>query len=119
MRYLAIAVVVLVALTFGCAEMVVQGKAIDRAKMDQLVPGQTETEKVVEVFGKPDSVEKMAGGGEKYVYQYFQLRPHIFRADEVVKQRLDITMQDNRVQGYDLTAEGIKDLPAESTKTPK
>ena len=42
MRYMAIPLVVLVALTFGCAEMVVQGKAIDRAKMNQLVPGQTQ-----------------------------------------------------------------------------
>lgn len=119
MRYLAIAVFVLVALTFGCAEMVVQGKAIDRAKMNQLVPGQTGTGKVVEVFGKPDRVEKIASGGEKYVYQYYQMRPHIFKLDEVVKQRLDITIQDNRVQRYDLSAEGVQDLPPESTQTPK
>jgi outer membrane protein assembly factor BamE (lipoprotein component of BamABCDE complex) len=119
MKYLAISVVVLVALTLGCAEMVVQGKAIDRAKMNQLVLGQTETGKVVEIFGKPDSVEKMAGGGEKYVYKYYQMKPHIFRLDEVVKQRLDITIQDNRVQRYDLTAEGVKDLPPESTQTSK
>jgi outer membrane protein assembly factor BamE (lipoprotein component of BamABCDE complex) len=119
MRYLGISVVVLVALTFGCAEMVVQGKAIDRAKMNQLVLGQTETGKVVEVFGKPDSIEKMAGGGEKYVYQYYQLRPRLFRVDETVKERLDITIQDNRVQGYNLTAEGVKDLPPELTQTPK
>jgi len=119
MRYLAICVVALVALSFGCAEMVVQGRAIDRAKIDQLVPGQTESGKVVEMFGKPDSVEKMAGGGEKYVYQYYQLKPRLFRVDEVVKQRLDINIQDDRVQGYNLMAESTKDLPADKTQGTK
>ena len=111
MRYLVIAAVVLLALTFGCAQMVVQGKAIDRAKMNQLVLGQTETEKVVEVFGKPDSMEKMASGGEKYVYRYYQVKPHIFRLYEVEKERLDISIQDNRVQGYDLKTDSMQDLP--------
>jgi outer membrane protein assembly factor BamE (lipoprotein component of BamABCDE complex) len=111
MRYLAIAVVVLMALTFGCEEMVVQGKAIDRAKLNQLVPGQTATERVVEVFGRPDSVEKIASGGEKYVYRYYQVKPHIFRLYEVEKERLDISIQDNRVQGYDLKTDSMQDLP--------
>ncbi len=119
MRYIAIPLVVLMALTFGCAQMVVQGKPIDRAKMNQLVPGQTKTEKVVEVFGKPDSVEKIASGGEKYVYQYFQLRPRIFKVDEVVKERLDIIIKDNMVQRYDLSAEGVQEIPRETTQATK
>jgi outer membrane protein assembly factor BamE (lipoprotein component of BamABCDE complex) len=119
MRYIAIPVVVLVALTFGCSQMVVQGRTIDRAKMNQLVPGQTQAEKVVEVFGKPDSVEKIASGGEKYVYQYYQLRPHFFKLDEVVKERLDVTIQDNMVWKYDLSAEGVQDLPPELAQAPK
>ena len=119
MRYIAIPVVVLVALTFGCSEMVVQGKAIDRAKINQLVPGQTQTQKVVEVFGKPDGVEKIASGGEKYVCQYYQLRPHIFKLDEVVKERLDIIIKDNMVQGYNLFAEGVQSLPPELAQAAK
>lgn len=119
MRYLAIPVVVLVAITFGCSQMVVQGKAIDRAKVNQLVPGQTQAEKVVEVFGKPDGIEKIASGEEKYVYQYYQLRTRIFKLDNVVKERLDIIIKDNRVQKYNLSAEGVQSLPPESTQAEK
>jgi len=119
MRYLAIPVVLLVALTFGCGETVTKGRAIDRAKIDQLVPGKTGTDKVVEVFGKPDSVEKMPAGGEKYVYQYYQLRPRIFRHDDVFKERLDITIQDNMVQRYEITAEGARKLDAGDLVEPK
>jgi outer membrane protein assembly factor BamE (lipoprotein component of BamABCDE complex) len=112
MRYVAVTLVVLLALTFGCAELIVQGKPIDRAKMNQLVIGQTQTEKVVEVFGKPDRVEKLASGEDRYIYSYSKENPRLFRVNEVVKQRLDIVIKDNVVQRYDLSAEGVRDIPA-------
>ena len=119
MRDVAVSLVVLMALAFGCSEMVVKGRAIDRAKMNQLVPGKTETQKVVEVFGNPDSVEKMASGEEKYVYRYYQEIPHIFKLTEIVNERLDIILQDNKVQRYDLSAGGVQDIPRQMIPAPK
>ena len=39
--------------------------------------------------------------------------------DEVVKERLDIIIQDNMVQRYDLSAEGVGELSGQKSQSAK
>lgn len=107
MRYVAILLMLLLGLTFSCAQTITQGRPIDRAKMNQLVAGQTKVEKVVGVFGQPDKVERLATGEEKYIYRYYQEIPRVWTKNEIVKEQLDIIIGDGLVKKYDLSAEGV------------
>ena len=113
MRYVAILLILLLGLTFSCAT-ITQGRPIDRAKMNQLIAGQTKVEKVVEVFGQPDKVERLATGEEKYIYRYYQEIPHIWTKNEIVKEQLDIIVADGVVKKYDLAGEAVGKIEEEA-----
>ena len=113
MRYVVILLVLLLGLTFSCAT-ITQGRPIDRAKMNQLIAGQTKVEKVVEVFGQPDQVEKLAAGEEKYIYRYYQEIPRIVRKNEITKEQLDIIVANGVVKKYDLAKEGVRPVSEEA-----
>jgi outer membrane protein assembly factor BamE (lipoprotein component of BamABCDE complex) len=116
MRYVAILLILLLGLTFSCAT-ITQGKPIDRAKMNQLMAGQTKVEKVVEVFGQPDKVERLATGEEKYTYRYYQEIPRILRKNEITKQQLDVIVGDGVVKKYDLAEEGVRPVSEEAKQS--
>ena len=115
MKYWMLVLIPVVALSIGCAPTIM-GTPIDRAKLDQIVPGTTTDAKVMEVFGEPFKKEMVAGNMTKYTYTYFEEYPRIFRKNKVNKQTLDVYTQGGMVQKYDLKNEGIGDVAAADQK---
>ena len=100
MRYTTILLIFLMALTFGCGKMVMEGRKIDEAKVKDLMAMSNTSAKVEQAFGKPDKVEKMASGEEQYSYRYYYKNPHWWTIDEVEEQNLKIMVKDDAVQSY-------------------
>ena len=91
MRYLSIALVLLLALAVGCAKTI-EGKKIDAAKTKELLaPGINESQ-VVQMFGQPQQKESLPSGETKYIYYY--------REDGKDQQRLEVFFKDNITQRY-------------------
>ena len=69
MRYLSIALVLLLALAVGvgCAKTF-EGKQIDGAKTKDLLAPGTNEKKVVQMFGEPQQKEQLPSGETKYIY---------------------------------------------------
>jgi hypothetical protein len=86
--------------------MIIEGRKIDSAKLKQLQIDVTKTNKVEELFGKPDKVERLPSGEEMYVYQYDRKNPHWWTMDAVDKQKLEVVLKDGVVQTYKLRTEG-------------
>jgi len=104
MRYLTIALIFLMAFTFGCGQMVMEGRKIDEAKVNDLMAMSNTPAKVEQAFGKPDKVEKMASGEEQYSYRYYYKNPHWWTTDEVEEQNLKVIVKDDEVQGFNYKA---------------
>jgi len=101
MRYLSIALVLLLALAVGvgCAKTI-EGKKIDGAKTkDLLAPGTNES-KVVQMFGEPQQKEQLPSGETKYIYYYREKSYLWWHADPKDQQRLEVFLKDNTVQRY-------------------
>ncbi|MBP1722991.1 MAG: hypothetical protein H6Q44_696 [Deltaproteobacteria bacterium] len=100
MRYLSIALVLLLALTVGCAKTI-EGKKIDGAKTkDLLAPGTNES-RVVQMFGQPQQKESLPSGETKYIYYYRETGlMGLFRTRPQDQQRLEVFLKDNTVQRY-------------------
>ena len=101
MRYLSIALVLLLALAVGvgCAKTI-EGKKIDGAKTkDLLAPGTNES-KVVQMFGEPQQKEQLPSGETKYIYYYREKSYLWWHADPKDQQRLEVFFKDNTVQRY-------------------
>jgi outer membrane protein assembly factor BamE (lipoprotein component of BamABCDE complex) len=98
--------VLLLAFSFGCGSLVVEGRKIDAAKLKQLQPGVTQVQKVEELFGKPDKVENLPRGGQSYVYNYVMKESPWFTSEAVDNQRLEVAVQDGVVQAYRLRTQG-------------
>ena len=91
MRYLSIALVLLLALAVGCAPTI-DGRKIDGTKTkDLMAPGINES-KVVEMFGQPQQKEQLPSGETKYIYYY--------KEDGKDLQRLEVFVKANVVQRY-------------------
>jgi len=106
MRYIGATLVVFLALIFGCAPTIIEGRKIDSAKVKQLMPGVSKTERVEEFFGKPDKIEKLSTGEENYIYRYEIKNPRWWTMNQVDKQLLEVTLKDGVVQTYKLRTEG-------------
>ena len=100
MRYTTIFLILLMAFTFGCAKMVMEGRKIDEGKVKDLMTSSNTADKVTQVFGNPDKVEKMASGEEQYSYRYYYMNPHWWTANDVEEQNLKVMVKDKAVQGY-------------------
>lgn len=100
MRYLSIALVLLLALAVGCAKTI-EGKKIDGAKTkDLLAPGTNES-RVVQMFGQPQQKESLPSGETKYIYYYRETGlMGLFRTRPQDQQRLEVFLKDNTVQRY-------------------
>lgn len=106
MRYISLSLVLLLAFIFGCAPMIIEGRKIDSAKLKQLMPGTSQTQKVEELFGKPDKVENLPTGEQMYVYGFELKNRHWWTTEEADKQKLEVTLKDGVVQTYKLRTEG-------------
>ena len=91
MRYLSIALVLLLALAVGCAPTM-EGKKFDGAKTKDLLSSGTNESKVVEMFGQPQQKEQLPSGETKYIYYY--------KENGKDQQRLEVFLKDNTVQRY-------------------
>ena len=106
MRYISVTLVLLLAFIFGCAPTIIEGRKIDSAKLKQLMPGTSQTQKVEELFGKPDKVENLPTGEQMYVYGFELKNRHWWTTEEADKQKLEVTLKDGVVQTYKLRTEG-------------
>jgi outer membrane protein assembly factor BamE (lipoprotein component of BamABCDE complex) len=86
--------------------MIIEGRKIDSAKLKQLMPGTSQTQKVEELFGKPDKVENLPAGEQMYVYGFELKNRHWWTTEEADKQKLEVTLKDGVVQTYKLRTEG-------------
>ena len=100
MRYVSVALVLLLALAMGCASM--EGRKIDGSQTKNLIADGTTPEVVVKMFGEPQQKEDLAGGETKYVYYYrTQGRMLFFRMGQPQdQQRLEVIMKGNQVERY-------------------
>ena len=105
MRYLSIALVLLLALAVGvgCATTI-EGKKIDGAKTKDLLAPGTDEKKVVKMFGEPQQKEQLPSGETKYIYYYreigFMAGFHRGNADPQDQQRLEVYLKNDTVQRY-------------------
>ena len=105
MRYLSVALVLLLALAVGvgCAKTF-EGKQIDGAKTKDLLAPGTNEKKVVQMFGEPQQKEQLPSGETKYTYYYrmkdFMAFFHRRNADPEEQQRLEVFFKNDTVQRY-------------------
>jgi hypothetical protein len=108
MKFWMLLLIPVIALSIGCAPTIM-GTPIDKAKLEQLVPGTTPEAKVTDLFGQPFKKEMVSGDMTKYTYTYYEERPRIFRKNVQIKQILDVYTQGGTVLKYDLRKEGVAD----------
>lgn len=99
MRYLSIALVLLLALSVGCAK-VMEGKKIDGAKTKQLLAPGTNESKVVQMFGQPQEKGQLPSGETKYTYYYREKGYLWWHADPKDQQRLEVFFKNGTVDRY-------------------
>ena len=99
MRYLSIALVILLALAVGCAKTI-EGKKIDGTKTKDLLAAGTNESKVVQLFGEPQQKEQLASGETKYIYYYRERRPFWFAEEPQDLERLEVFLKGGTVQSY-------------------
>jgi hypothetical protein len=101
MRYLSIALVLLLALAVGvgCAKTI-EGKKFDGAKTKELLAPGTNESKVVQMFGEPQQKEQLPSGETKYIY-YYRERSRLWGSvDPKNQQRLEVFLKNNTVDRY-------------------
>ncbi len=108
MRYVGVALIVMLAFAFGCAATVMEGKKIDASKVSTLALDQTK-QQVVAAFGEPVKKENVAGG-EKYIYHYYLKKPHWWTVDQVETQDLEVVFINNRVDSFKFKGTGASDV---------
>ena len=107
MKYLLILMIPLMVFSVGCGKAYTVGTPIEKAKVDQIVPGTTSEANVVEMFGQPAKKETVAPGGMKYVYNYYSEEPKVWTKNVVQKTRLEVFTKDGVVQRYEIKKEGV------------
>ena len=101
MRYVSIALVILLALAVGCTTM--EGRKIDGSKTKNLIAEGTTPADVVKMFGEPQEKETLASGEIKYVYYYRATNRILgFRTSGQVRdqERLEVFFKNNQVDRY-------------------
>jgi hypothetical protein len=99
MRYLSIALVLLLALAVGCAKTM-EGKQIDGSKTKELMAPGTNESRVVQMFGQPQQKEILPSGETKFIYYYREKGAMGLRTPPQEQQRLEVLIKDNLVQRY-------------------
>lgn len=107
MKFRNVILALLLAFMFSCATTY-EGREIDSAKVDQLAVGTIGVERVTDLFGKPDQVEKLPSGAEKYMYEYGYKQDisHWWTIDSIKGQKLEIQVKDGVVQTYKIRENG-------------
>jgi hypothetical protein len=74
MRFWMLLLIPVIAFSIGCGKPIIVGTPIDKAKVEQIVPGTTSEAKVVELFGQPLKTEMVSGGLTKHTFSYYKER---------------------------------------------
>ncbi len=119
MKFAGVILTLLLVFMAGCATTQ-EGRKIDSAKVDQLALGTTGVERVTDLFGKPDQVEKLPSGAERYVYEYGykQDNSHWWTIDSMNSQKLEIQVKDGIVQTYKFREDGKEAYLKEEVLSP-
>ncbi len=107
MKYLLLLLIPVIALSVGCGKPYVVGTPIEKARVDQIVPGTTPESKVVEMFGQPEKKEMTPAGETKYVYSYFEVIPKFWTKNLERKNILEVYTKNGMVLRYDFRREGV------------
>ena len=107
MKYLLLMLIPVIAFSIGCGKPYVVGTPLDKAKLDQIIPGATSEDKVVEILGQPAMKETVGAGQMKSVYNYFSVEPRFWTKDVERKTTLEVYTQNGVVQRYEFKREGI------------
>ena len=107
MRFWMILLIPVIAFSIGCGKPIIMGTPIDKAKLEQIVPGTTPEGKVVELLGQPMKTEAVAGGMTKHTYSYYEEQPRFWSKNVQVKHLLEVYTKGGVVQKYDMKKEGV------------
>ena len=107
MRFWMLLLIPVIAFSMGCAKPVMMGTPIDKAKVEQIIPGATSQAKVVELFGQPMKTEMVSGGMTKHTYSYYEEQPRVWTKNVQVKHLMEVYTQGGVVLKYDIRKEGI------------
>ena len=110
MKYWMLVLIPVLALSIGCGKPYVMGTPIDKAKLEQITPGTTPDDKLMQVFGEPFKKEMVAGDMTKYTYTYYKDEPRFWSKNKVTKQTLEVYTKGGMIQKYDLKNEGIDNV---------
>jgi hypothetical protein len=109
MRYLSIALFLILGLAIGCSP-IIEGKKIDSAQNKNLLAAGTNADSVVQMYGQPQQKEELPNGETKYIY-YYRLKNRIWwHADADQQQRLEVFLKGNEVQRYRYTDMGVEPI---------
>ncbi len=106
MKYIGVILIVIIALTAGCARTVIEGKKIDASKVDTLALDQPK-DKVIAAFGQPLKTENLPSGMTKYIYHYYYKNPHWWTTDEMERQDLEIVLKNDKVESFNFKGTGM------------
>jgi outer membrane protein assembly factor BamE (lipoprotein component of BamABCDE complex) len=106
MKRLTVFLVLGLAFSFSCAPMVIEGRKIDGEKVRQLKPGETDVNKVIQLFGTPSKTETLPNNDLVYIYNYRAKEPIWFATDTTANQTLEITLRQGVVKDYRFHQEG-------------
>jgi outer membrane protein assembly factor BamE (lipoprotein component of BamABCDE complex) len=105
-KWIGLVLVLLLAVSFGCAPTVIEGKKVDSAKLKEMNIGKTNKAQVEQMFGKPAKVEMVSAGVEKYIYTYRAMDPEWYTMDKTQNQAFEVWFKDGVLQYYKLRTEG-------------
>ena len=106
MRTASLVLILFLTLTISCGPTVTRGNYIDAERRNEIVNGTTTVDRVVELFGQPNKIEKLPSGGEKYTYEYYHEEyDKWWTLPKYEKQNLEISLKDGKVQDYVFTRE--------------
>jgi hypothetical protein len=112
MKFWMLLLIPVIAFSIGCGKPYYVGTPIDKAKLDQIIPGTTSEMKVIKLLGKPFKSEAAPGGMTKHIFTYYEEQPRIFTKNKQIKHTLDVYTEDGVVQKYDLKKEGVDSVTA-------
>ena len=107
MKYLLLLLIPVMAFSIGCGQPYMVGTPLDKAKVDQIIPGTTSEDKVAEMLGQPARKESVGAGQMKYVYNYFSVEPRFWTKNVERKTALEVFTKDGVVQRYEFKREGV------------
>ena len=100
MRIASLVLVILLAFSFSCGPIFVEGTKFDTAKRDQIVKNRTTAAELEGLLGKPYKVEK-AGAKEKYIYYYkYEEYVHWYTLPKSSLQKLEVELTNGVVTEY-------------------